>query len=173
MAFTFHGQKYHATGKMNCCSVDGNCVTPADGDINADAVVCWREKMRVLRKSCVTLGRNYATLREVAWCTRGCKIWGFVLQRRGYEASREVTWLRRKTVKLLMMQGGRSWQPLGEGNNSHQSFRQAYICYFRDKCVVFARKDTRNCQEKVKKNIARIANAVQVTICLLVSTSVY
>ena len=115
MAFTFHGQKYHATGKMNCCSVDGNCVTQADGVINADVVLCWREtvclkeKMRVLRKSCVTLGRNYATLREVAWCTRGCKIWGFVLQRRGYEASREVTWLRRKTVKLLMMQGGRSW----------------------------------------------------------------
>ena len=40
MAFTFHGQKYHATGKMNCCSVDGNCVTLADGVINAEVVVC-------------------------------------------------------------------------------------------------------------------------------------
>ena len=64
MAFTFHGQKYHATGKMNCCSVDGNCVTLADGVINAYVVVCLREtvclkeKMRVLRKSCVTLGET-------------------------------------------------------------------------------------------------------------------
>ena len=39
MAFAFHGQKYHATGKMNCCAVDLNCVTPADGDIDADVIV--------------------------------------------------------------------------------------------------------------------------------------
>ena len=40
MAFTYHDQKYHATGKMNCCSVDENCVTLDDGVINADFVVC-------------------------------------------------------------------------------------------------------------------------------------
>ena len=38
-----------------------------------------------------------------------------------------------------MFQGGRSWPPFGEGKNGHKSFRQARICYFRDKCVVFAR----------------------------------
>ena len=37
-----------------------------------------------------------------------------------------------------MFQGGRSWPPFGEGKNGHKSFRQARICYFRDKCVVFA-----------------------------------
>ena len=36
-------------------------------------------------------------------------------------------------------QGGRSWQPFGEGINAHQNFRQPRICYFREKCVVFAR----------------------------------
>ena len=36
------------------------------------------------------------------------------------------------------MQGGRSWQPFGEGKNGHKSFRQARICYFCEKCVVFA-----------------------------------
>ena len=34
-----------------------------------------------------------------------------------------------------LVQGGRSWQ----GKNGHKSFCLAYICYFRDKCVVFAR----------------------------------
>ena len=37
-----------------------------------------------------------------------------------------------------LVQGGRSWQPFGEGKNGHKSFCLAYICYFRDKCVVFA-----------------------------------
>ena len=41
--------------------------------------------------------------------------------------------------KLPSEQGGRSWQPFGEGKNGHQSFRQPRICYFRDKCIVFAR----------------------------------
>ena len=39
----------------------------------------------------------------------------------------------------ISAQGGRSWQPFGEGKNGHANFRQARICYFRDKCVVFAR----------------------------------
>ena len=37
------------------------------------------------------------------------------------------------------IQGGRSWQLFGEGKNGHKSFRQARLCYFRDKCVVFER----------------------------------
>lgn len=43
MAFIFHGQKYHATGKMNCCAVDLNCVTPADASVVAriDVVCCF------------------------------------------------------------------------------------------------------------------------------------
>ena len=39
---------------------------------------------------------------------------------------------------IITRQGGRSWQPFREDKNSHKSFRQARICYFRDKCVVFA-----------------------------------
>ena len=35
--------------------------------------------------------------------------------------------------------GGRSWQPFGEGKNAHTNFRQACICYFHDKYVVFVR----------------------------------
>ena len=40
---------------------------------------------------------------------------------------------------LGLKQGGRSCQPFGEGKNGHLSFRQGRICYFRDKCVDFAR----------------------------------
>ena len=36
-----------------------------------------------------------------------------------------------------MVQGGRSWPLFGEGKSGH--ICQARICYFRDKCVVFAR----------------------------------
>ena len=36
-------------------------------------------------------------------------------------------------------QGGRTWQALGGGKNGHETFRQARIYNFRDKCVVFAR----------------------------------
>ena len=35
-------------------------------------------------------------------------------------------------------QGGRSWQPFGEHKNGQGNFCQAWICYFHDKCVVFA-----------------------------------
>ena len=36
-------------------------------------------------------------------------------------------------------QGGRTWQAFGGGKNGHETFRQAHIYNFRDKCVVFAR----------------------------------
>ena len=36
-------------------------------------------------------------------------------------------------------QGGRTWQAFGRGKNGHETFRQARIYNFRDKCVVFAR----------------------------------
>ena len=39
---------------------------------------------------------------------------------------------------LQLRQGGRSWQPFGEGENGHTKFRQQRICYLRDKCF-FAR----------------------------------
>ena len=35
-------------------------------------------------------------------------------------------------------QGGRSWQPFGEGKNGHETFVKRNY-YFRDKCDVFAR----------------------------------
>ena len=36
-------------------------------------------------------------------------------------------------------QGGRTWQAFGGGKNGHETFRQARIYNFHDKCVVFAR----------------------------------
>ena len=36
-------------------------------------------------------------------------------------------------------QGGRVWQPFCESKNGHKYFLGASICYFRNKCVVFAR----------------------------------
>ena len=36
-------------------------------------------------------------------------------------------------------QGGRTWQAFGGGKSGHETFRQARIYNFRDKCVVFAR----------------------------------
>ena len=35
-------------------------------------------------------------------------------------------------------QGGRTWQPFVGGKNGNESFRQARIYNFRDKCIVFA-----------------------------------
>ena len=37
-----------------------------------------------------------------------------------------------------LTQGGRTWQAFGGGKNGHETFRQARIYNFRDKCVVFA-----------------------------------
>ena len=39
----------------------------------------------------------------------------------------------------ILTQGGRSWKPFGEGKNAHKNFSQPHICYFRNKCVIFAR----------------------------------
>ena len=39
----------------------------------------------------------------------------------------------------LLWQGGRTWQAFGGGKSGHETFRQARIYNFRDKCVVFAR----------------------------------
>ena len=38
-----------------------------------------------------------------------------------------------------LVQGGRTWQAFGGGKNGHETFRQARIYNFRDKCVIFAR----------------------------------
>ena len=40
--------------------------------------------------------------------------------------------------KTRTHQGGRTWQAFGGGKNGHETFRQARIYNFRDKCVVFA-----------------------------------
>ena len=41
-------------------------------------------------------------------------------------------------IVFIWYQGGRSWQPFSVGENGHKNFRQARICYFRDKTVIFA-----------------------------------
>ena len=43
------------------------------------------------------------------------------------------------TAGLGAVQGGRTWQAFGGGKHGHETFRQARIYNFRDKCVVFAR----------------------------------
>ena len=43
------------------------------------------------------------------------------------------------SICFSLRHGGRSWQPFGEGKNAHTNFRQACICYFHDKYVVFVR----------------------------------
>ena len=64
-------------------------------------------------------------------------------------------------------QGGRSWQPFGEGKNGHTSFRQARFCYFCDKCVVFERicKFT-NLNQYNMKYVATSATLTLFNICL-------
>ena len=42
-------------------------------------------------------------------------------------------------VNIGHQQGGRTWQAFGGGKSGHETFRQARIYDFRDKCVVFAR----------------------------------
>ena len=42
-------------------------------------------------------------------------------------------------VMTTSKQGGRTWQAFDGGKNGHETFRQARIYNFRDKCVVFAR----------------------------------
>ena len=41
--------------------------------------------------------------------------------------------------ELTSRQGDRTWQAFGGGKNGHETFRQARIYNFRDKCVVFTR----------------------------------
>ena len=40
--------------------------------------------------------------------------------------------------RYIGLQGGRTWEAFGGGKNGHETFRQARIYNFRDKCVVFA-----------------------------------
>ena len=40
------------------------------------------------------------------------------------------------TESVSGIQGGRSWQHIGEGKNDHKNFLQANVYYFRGKCVV-------------------------------------
>ena len=44
-----------------------------------------------------------------------------------------------KCYIFMLMQGGRTWQPFVGGKKGHESFCQARIYNFRDKCVVIAR----------------------------------
>ena len=39
---------------------------------------------------------------------------------------------------ILQHQGGRSWQPFGQGKNGHKNFRQMRIYFFLNKYVDFA-----------------------------------
>ena len=41
--------------------------------------------------------------------------------------------------RLGLSQGGKTWQAFGGGKNAHETFCQARIYNFRDKCVIFAR----------------------------------
>ena len=45
----------------------------------------------------------------------------------------------KKKLCRPFQQGGRSWQPFGEGKNGQKNFRQSSIYFFCDKCIVFAR----------------------------------
>ena len=42
-------------------------------------------------------------------------------------------------LHMPLIQGGRTWQAFGGAKNGHETFRQARIYNFRNKCVVFAR----------------------------------
>ena len=42
-------------------------------------------------------------------------------------------------IGVSIYQAGRTWQAFGGGKNGHETFRQARIYNFRDKCVVLAR----------------------------------
>ena len=41
--------------------------------------------------------------------------------------------------RILVSQGGRTWQPFVGGKNGHENFRQARFYNFCNKCVIFAR----------------------------------
>ena len=51
----------------------------------------------------------------------------------------ELQATQRVVIQTTSRQGGRTWQAFGGGKNGHETFRQARIYNFRDKCVVFAR----------------------------------
>ena len=42
-------------------------------------------------------------------------------------------------ICIAHQQGDRTWQAFGGGKNGHETFRQARIYNFCDKCIVFAR----------------------------------
>ena len=43
------------------------------------------------------------------------------------------------TKQIVLIQGGRTWQPFVRSKNDNKNFRQARIYNFRVKCVVFVR----------------------------------
>ena len=55
------------------------------------------------------------------------------------QPNRMILPVKKLITDLEVGQGGRTWHPFVGGKNGHESFRQARIYNFRDKCVVFAR----------------------------------
>ena len=80
-----------------------------------------------LKKDCC-LSNNVRDYHFVSQVQSGCLPW-------------PCSYKNRKLGKQWISphQGGRTWQAFGGGKNGHETFRQARIYNFRDKCVVFAR----------------------------------
>ena len=111
------------------------CHINVSHDRRAEYVMCYRIVLRAL--DCVLIGLLSAPLWDYI-CTQinGNAKWifGFL---RILEASTSQHWNR--IIRIMAeRQGGRSWQPFVEGKIAHKNFRQARICYFRDKCDAFA-----------------------------------
>ena len=116
-------------------SSPAECHINVSHDRRAEYVMCYRIVLRAL--DCVLIGLLSAPLWDYI-CTQinGNAKWifGFL---RILEASTSQHWNR--IIRIMAeRQGGRSWQPFVEGKIAHKNFRQARICYFCDKCVVFA-----------------------------------
>ena len=74
-----------------------------------------------------------------------------------------LNWVHQHLTKFSRGLGGRTWQAFGGGKNGHETFCQARIYNFRDKCVVFARN--RKFATLTQKNMQYIlCNSAQKTL---------
>ena len=93
------------------------------------------DTMHVLHSRCFFLSASAGVIKE--FCALPLDLNQYDLGCCRYTKSAKSSYHR--DFDFEHQQGGRSWQPFGEGKSVHEDFRQAHVCYVRDKCVVFAR----------------------------------
>ena len=84
----------------------------------------------------IILGKGLPLINLMEWTNTHWSLYSYIGERQN--TAKRHKQKSQVIVTIMVMQGGRTWQAFGGGKNGHETFRQARIYNFCDKCVVFA-----------------------------------